>query len=110
MPNLKCISHTELAATTWTEIVDGTRIENQLIETIYVCNINTGLADRTYRLALILSGESTTPMSKNYLYIDNTLSNGQTSVKEVDIGMRPGDKLYAYASDTGIVVSVFGTA
>lgn len=110
MSSLKCISHQELPATTWTRI-DGNedRVNPLLIETIYVTYVATVGAAKTYRIALVLAGESTTPVSKNYLYIDNSLNPGQTSVKEVDLGLRPGDRLYAYASSTEIVMSVFGT-
>ena len=113
MADLQNIAQVELIKA-WQEVVAGDQVVAQLIETIYVSN--TSGATRTFRLALVLAGESSTPANKTMLFYEGTLGAGDTTVKETDIGLLPGDRLFGYADGaalavnalTGVAVNVFG--
>lgn len=116
MKTLSCIAHVALPSTgvtltDWTRVIDGTQIDPVRIETMLICNETAGAIN--VALAVVLAGESVDsitgiPPNKCFIFYRESVSARTTEQKEADLGLSPGDRLYAWASAVGITITIMG--
>lgn len=116
MKTLSCLAHVALPSSgvtlnDWTRVIDGTQVEPIRIETMLICNETAGAINAA--IAVVLAGESVDagtgiPPNKCFIFYRESVSAKTTEQKEADLGLMPGDRLYAWASAVGITITIMG--
>jgi hypothetical protein len=94
------------AATTLEDLYTVPSSTSAVISTIVVCNANASA--RTFRLAVIKSGE--TVGSKSYVAYDVTVGANDSTALTLGITLATGDKIQGYSSAaTSLSMTAFGS-
>jgi hypothetical protein len=100
---LRCISQVATAATTETDLVDGSNVEPLQLKSLIVCNRAASAA--TFRMRLAKANEAVA--TKQYIYYDLPIVPSDSFTLALDIGIEPGDKLVVYASNANLSFNLF---
>lgn len=78
-----------------------------VVSTVNICNTNTSGVKVRLWVAVANEG-SGTPAAKQYLIYDQLLNGGDSLALTLGLTLAATDKLYGYASNTGVSFQAFG--
>ena len=103
---LRAVAQRALALTTLEEVFSAATVDSGFItlRSLVICN-RSGTA-ATFRLSLAVGGEA--DATKQYLFYDTPIVPNDSFTSALEIGMRPGDLIRAYASTANLSITLFG--